>query len=302
MAKITYQRSGELLQQLFRILKKHPDGLKAQAALGELAKTVTLTEHERGHYDDGSLRFNTIVRYATVDAVRTGWLVKDSGIWTVTQEGIAALENWPDPLDFYRQAARLYRQWRKKSKVESDKQDDLTATSVEKEDIGEDEERDSSVAFEQAKDQARTDIERHLEAMPPYDFQQLVGDLLSAMGHFVESIAPRGPDGGVDIIAHVDPLGIQGPRIKVQVKRQQEPVGMPDMRNFISTIGPHDSGIFVCTGGFQKKVIEHVRDRDTRLTLIGIDRLIQLWIEFTPKLPNSARELLPLVPIYFLNL
>jgi len=38
------------------------------------------------------------------------------------------------------------------------------------------------------------------------------------MGYHVAWVAPPGPDGGVDVIAQSDPLGINGPRIKVQVK------------------------------------------------------------------------------------
>jgi predicted Mrr-cat superfamily restriction endonuclease len=35
-------------------------------------------------------------------------------------------------------------------------------------------------------------------------------------------VAPPGPDGGIDLIAHTDPLGTTGPRIKVQVKRRDD--------------------------------------------------------------------------------
>ncbi len=39
------------------------------------------------------------------------------------------------------------------------------------------------------------------------------------MGYYVECISPPAADGGFDVIAHADALGIKGPRIKVQVKR-----------------------------------------------------------------------------------
>ena len=48
MAKITNKRLGELIQALFRILEKHPDGMKAKEALIALADAVTLTESEAG--------------------------------------------------------------------------------------------------------------------------------------------------------------------------------------------------------------------------------------------------------------
>jgi hypothetical protein len=38
--------------------------------------------------------------------------------------------------------------------------------------------------------------------MNPYDLQQLVADLLKAMGYYPSWISPPGRDGGLDIIAH----------------------------------------------------------------------------------------------------
>jgi restriction system protein len=54
--------------------------------------------------------------------------------------------------------------------------------------------------------------------MPPYDTQDLVAGLLKALGYHIEWVSPPGKDGGIDIIAHIDPLGTRPPRIKVQVK------------------------------------------------------------------------------------
>ena len=38
----------------------------------------------------------------------------------------------------------------------------------------------------------------------PYEFQDLVAALLRAMGYYTPFIAPKGKDGGVDIIAYRD--------------------------------------------------------------------------------------------------
>lgn len=86
MAQITNKRLGELVQTLFRILEKQPEGMKAKEALAALADSVTLTEYEAGSYESGR-RFEKIVRFATVDTVRAGWLIKDDGIWTPDWRG-----------------------------------------------------------------------------------------------------------------------------------------------------------------------------------------------------------------------
>jgi restriction system protein len=63
----------------------------------------------------------------------------------------------------------------------------------------------------------------------PYDFQDLVAAVLRAMGFRAASHAP-GMDRGVDIVAHPDAFGFQGPRIKVQVKHRKGSASGPEMR------------------------------------------------------------------------
>jgi restriction system protein len=113
MAEITRKRTGELLRKLFEILMPHPEGLRAAEALRRLANSVKLTEHEAGTYESsGSRRFEKIVRFATVDCVKAGWLIKQKGTWFVAEAGIAAYNAIKEPDAFYREAARLYRAWR----------------------------------------------------------------------------------------------------------------------------------------------------------------------------------------------
>lgn len=47
-----------------------------------------------------------------------------------------------------------------------------------------------------------------IKNMNPYEFQDLVGALLRSMGYHTEFIAARGRDGGIDIIAYQDALGL----------------------------------------------------------------------------------------------
>lgn len=302
MANITNQRLGELIQELFRILEKHPEGLRAREALDALAKHVKLTEYESGFYEGRGLRFDHIVRFATVDTVRAGWLVKHNAVWTVTEEGLKALQEYPDPLEFHRAAARLYRQWRKANKAEQNGTSMAGSGDIEVDEAAVASPQNSAVTFEEAEEQAWDAIEAFLQVMPPYEVQELIADLLRAMDYFVAWVSPPGKDAGVDIIAHGDPLGTQGPRIKVQVKRQMQRISLPELKSFIANIGQHDSGIFVCTGGFTKEAEDFARGQETkRIMLIDMKRLVDLWIEFTPKLSDKARQRLPLTPIYFLT-
>jgi restriction system protein len=122
------------------------------------------------------------------------------------------------------------------------------------------------------------------------------------MGYHVSWIAPPGKDGGVDIVGHTDPLGAQGPRIKVQVKRWQSKVDVDGLRSFIATVNGGDVGLFVCLAGFTKDAAELARAQETRrITLLDAEKLVELWIEYYGKLDDEARQRLPLTPIYFLT-
>jgi restriction system protein len=50
--------------------------LQASEALRQLAARAQLTPYEAGDYESGGRRFETIVRFATVDCVKAGWLSK----------------------------------------------------------------------------------------------------------------------------------------------------------------------------------------------------------------------------------
>ncbi|HEY8581056.1 MAG TPA: restriction endonuclease [Beijerinckiaceae bacterium] len=130
----------------------------------------------------------------------------------------------------------------------------------------------------------------------------MVSDLLKAMGYHVHWVSPPGKDGGVDIVAFTDPLGAQLPRIKVQVKRQAAAVDLQTLNSFLALVERDDVGLFVATGGFTRDATAAARGQtQRRVTLIDLERLVDLWIEFYGKLEDKARQRLPLTPIYFLT-
>ena len=97
-----------------------------------------------------------------------------------------------------------------------------------------------------------------------------MASLLRAMGYHISWIAPPGKDGGIDILAASDPLGTKPPRIKVQVKRQEQKVDVNGLRSFMALLGDGDVGIFVSVGGFTKDAQGEARGQEKRkITLLG---------------------------------
>jgi restriction system protein len=291
MAEITPRRNGELLRTVFEILATEPDGLQAKEVLSRLEGKAKFSDFEMGSYPSspGTPRWHKILRFATIPLVKSGWLVKERGVWWVTDTGRDAFREHKDPEVFYRAADHVYQEWRS-SRPESPQDVDLE----EKVELG-------RITYDQASDDAWAEISDHLEQMDPYEFQELVADLLRAMGYHVTWVAPRGKDMGIDVLAYTDPLGTQKPRIKVQVKRHADPIGVEGLRSFMSTLGDEDVGIYVCPAGFSKDASDHARGQERRrVTLIDKGRLLDLWVEHYDKLTQEARQRLPIRPIYFL--
>lgn len=108
MAEITIQRTGELVRKLTEILIPHPEGMRARDALDLLEKSIKPTEYENGQFPSGGRRFKIIVRFATIDLVKAGWLIKEKGKWVITEDGKKAFNRYKSPEDFYRAAQKLY--------------------------------------------------------------------------------------------------------------------------------------------------------------------------------------------------
>lgn len=289
MAEITRRRCGELVRGVFRILLEHPDGLRAKEVLQRLERVVPPTPFENSTYPNrpNMRRYEKIVRFATITSVKAGWLVKNKGSWSLTDEGRIAFQRFPDPEQFDTEARRLYNEWR------ADQPDDGTTED--------DSATQSATTLEEAEESAWSELETYLEQMSPYDFQELVAGLLRGMGYHVEWISPPGPDRGIDIIAHSDPLGVKGPRIKAQVKRRTDKVTVDGVRGFMALLGDSDVGLFVSTGGFTRDAEEEARRQEKRrLMLLDLKKLFDLWTEHYERIPEAKRRLLPLRPVYFL--
>jgi restriction system protein len=285
------------MRGVFEVLMDAPEGLQASDVLKALEQRVAPTPEEQEGYASrpGVRRFEKVVRFATIGPVKAGWLVKDKGIWTLSDDGRAAYATFQDPLALSREWTRLYREW-KKSQPEPPGGDE------DGEDVGDGDDEAETSTLEEAEESAWAEIRDHLSRMPPYDFQDLVAALLKAMGYHVLWIAPPGPDRGVDMIAHNDPLGATSPRIKVQVKRRPESkTGREGVSAFAGTLGGTDVGIYVSAGGFTTDAEREARSHEgRRITLVDLNRLVELWIEHFDRLDDSARQMLPLKPVYFL--
>lgn len=292
--KLSYERVGAILKTI--LLELQAQGGRAQYGdlLARAVPKLGLSAYERAQGNKAGLeRWRVAVHFFSVELVKAGFLIKNRGTWELTQAGEKAI--LLSDRDFRDAARAKYQEW-KRSRLQTENvgpeplEDDLEAEEVVR-----------RVTFEQALEQARSEIDRHLTEMDEYDFQKLVAELLKAMGYHILYLAPPGRDGGIDIIANRDPLGLSTPRLKVQVKHREAKAAVNiarELNGLLRTEG--EIGLIVSSGGFTREVEREIRSTSHHLELMDQNRLVALWEEHYEKISEEGRALLPLVKISFL--
>lgn len=130
------------------------------------------------------------------------------------------------------------------------------------------------------------------------DMQELVAGLLRAMG-YKTIVSQAGPDKGKDIIASPDGLGLEDPKILVEVKHRTTTIGAPQIRNFMGVLQGNTKGLYVSTGGFTKEAEYEAERSNNQITLMDSDLLVQFIIQYYDNFDNDARNLIPLKKMYW---
>jgi restriction system protein len=223
-------------------------------------------------------------------------LIKKKGIWYLTDEGAATLKLGPEGL--FAACEKGYRKW-KAARLDTNIPED-NDEFVEQPPPGD----DVAIAakFDEIEADALAAIEDFINRKNPYEFQEMCAALLRAMGYFTPFVAPKGPDGGIDVIAYRDPLGASSPRIKVQIKHKEASSPVDDVRKLVGILGTQENiGIFVSSGGFTSEAKREAMRSHVHVELIDLPRFIGLWQEFYGKMTDEDKQLMPLQPIYFLS-
>lgn len=293
---ITKARVGELVHAALSELNALGGEARPQQIFQNIEGRLKLSTHERSAHKSGAVRWSNLIRWYTIDCVKAGWLIKKDGRWFLTDSGKAALKL--SPTEFIQRANKLYRTWAKdneKKEERGERAEAPDAVAVESAAAS------AQSAYEQAIESSRQEIEDRIDGLDPYEFQKLVASLLAGMGFHIARIAPPGKDGGIDIDAYQDPIGVKTPRIKVQVKHREDKASVKEIRELKGLLNKDgDTGLFVSSGGFSSDAISAARDSDKHIELIDLGKLLRLWEEHYEKIPESGRKLLPLVKLFFL--
>lgn len=147
-------------------------------------------------------------------------------------------------------------------------------------------------------EKAQLFIEDAINRLSWEQMQDLVAGILRAMGYRTR-VAPPGPDRGHDIFASPDGLGLQEPRIFVEVKHRKGPIGAPQIRSFLGGRSRGDRCLYVSTGGFSREARYEAERASVPLQLIDLPLLRELLVDHYEKLDSETRALVPLRRFYW---
>lgn len=133
------------------------------------------------------------------------------------------------------------------------------------------------------KSNLKNDLLQIIKDKSPLFFEQLVVDLLVAMGYGgshqdAARAIGKTNDGGIDGVISEDRLGLD--KIYIQAKRWENTVGRPDIQQFKGALADQvaKKGVFITTSNFSKEAIESAKK--SGIVLIDGNKLTSLMIEF----------------------
>jgi len=139
-------------------------------------------------------------------------------------------------------------------------------------------------AYQNLKNDLASDLLQQLKASSARQFENIVIDLLVAMGYggsrkeAAKAIGKSG-DEGIDGIINEDRLGLDV--IYVQAKKWEGTVGRPEIQKFAGALqGQHaKKGIVITTSNFSKEATDFASRVDNKIILIDGDILVQYMID-----------------------
>jgi restriction system protein len=123
-----------------------------------------------------------------------------------------------------------------------------------------------------------------VRAMKPKMFEQLVVDVLVAMGYGgsqldAAQVVGKSGDGGIDGVIKEDRLGLD--MVYIQAKRYESDIGPAAIREFVGSLGEHKAskGVFITCAGFTSGAKEAAAKAHFRIVLIDGEQLAEYMID-----------------------
>jgi restriction system protein len=296
MAKDKFSRTKacatKTLYAVMKEMSRRGGSIPAKEIYPFVNENVELTDWEKEPAGKMQyIRWTNSFQFYSIDYQKAGFIIKKSGTWYITPEGEKVMKKTPE--EVMNIANDAYHEWRRLNPKDD---------SPEEEPNDETAEKDNAMNLDLLESDAREGIRQFIISKSPYEFQDMVAALLRAMDYHTPFIAPKGKDGGIDIIAYLDPLGAKTPRIKVQVKHKPETaIGASEVRALSGVLKAGDIALFVTSGTYSADARNAASGNDKFIRLIDGNDFIDMWQKYYDKMTDDDKNMLPLKRISFLG-
>ncbi len=247
-----------------------------------MAAHFELSESERAVMIPSGRRtaFQSRVAWARTYLFQAGLIERVSrGHYRITERGHSVLKSSPERIDF--NLLRQFPEFRsfegrtaKKSSINTTESEGSQATPQEL----------MAAGYQEVRQQVAQGLLHQIKDSAPEFFEQLVVDLLVAMGYggsradAGQAVGGSG-DGGIDGIIKEDKLGLDA--VYLQAKRWESPVGRPVVQAFAGSLEGHRArkGVMITTSTFSRDAEQYVGMIEKRIVLIDGEQLAQLMID-----------------------
>lgn len=154
-----------------------------------------------------------------------------------------------------------------------------------------------SLVADEVEQITRDFVQKRVEAeLKGHPLESFVANLLEVMGYHARTTRDS-RDGGVDVIAHRDELGIEPPIIKVQVKSTSGTIGIAEVSSLYGTVDTSEVGLFVTLGGFSRDATQFAATR-SNLRLIDGEEFLDLVLRYYDALSSKYQAVIPLKRVF----
>ena len=247
--------------------------------LGELLPSGTQTKFD----NRVAWAKSYLVRSIILESTRRGhFKITDRGKELLSQGhgkiDVKVLSQYPEFVEFHSPAKN-----NKKIPLPSPPQDDPSETPEEV----------LQKAYQSIRNDLAGEIITHIKSNTPAFFENLVIDLMLALGYggsradAGQSIGQSG-DEGIDGIIKEDRLGLDV--IYLQAKRWEGTVGRPEIQKFVGALHGKRAkkGVFITTGKFSGEAHDYVKSIDPKVILIDGNTLAHYMIDYNLGASTSA--------------
>lgn len=255
-----------------------------------LAKHFNLTEAEQNEIlpSGTQRRWHNRANWACYDLFRAGLLDRPKrGLYIITEAGRKVAEQKPKLIDReflmqFPQFVQFAQATGTKKASSGDGQssdqtnDSLAKSKTPEEMIG--------AAYQMLHSALKKEVLDLVKKMDPFKFEQLVLDLLVAMGYGgsreeAAQVTKASNDEGIDGVINEDRLGLDV--IYLQAKRWQQTVGRKEIQSFVGALAGQQAhkGVFITTSDFADTAVAYAKKVPQKVILIDGDRLADLMIQ-----------------------